>query len=113
MFARNHWYLAAWSHEIGRGPFARRIANEPIVFWRTEAGAPVAFEDRCPHRLAPPSLRKLIGDTLQCRYHGVTFDATGACVRIPAGDAIPPGAHVKSYQLVERWGAIWLWLGEE
>jgi phenylpropionate dioxygenase-like ring-hydroxylating dioxygenase large terminal subunit len=112
MFLSHQWYIAAASQEIGRAPFARRIAGEPIVFWRTEDGRVVAFEDRCPHRLAPLSRGKLVGDALQCGYHGITFDASGTCIRVPGQDAIPAGARVKTYRLEERWGWIWLWLGE-
>src|SRR5271163_2070849 len=106
MFLRNQWYLAAWTGEVGPAPLARRIAGEPIVFWRTKAGRVVAFEDRCPHRLAPLSLGKVVDDALQCGYHGVTFDASGACVRIPGQDDIPPGSGVPAYRVVDKWNCI-------
>ncbi|MCZ6862724.1 MAG: Rieske 2Fe-2S domain-containing protein, partial [Alphaproteobacteria bacterium] len=50
MFLRNYWYCAAWPEEIGDSPLARTILGEPIVFYRTGDGTPVAFEDRCCHR---------------------------------------------------------------
>ena len=112
MFLKNQWYIAAWSHEIGRSLLARRIAGEPVVFYRTAAGQAVAFEDRCPHRLAPLSRGRLKGDTLECGYHGVTFAADGACVHMPGQETIPNGAHVRAYRLEERWGWVWIWLGD-
>jgi len=112
MFLRNQWYLAAWSNEVGRTPLARRIAGEPVVFWRTQTGKPAAFEDRCPHRLAPLSKGQVVGDALQCGYHGVRFDAAGICVHVPGQDEIPARGHVRAYRLEERWGWVWLWLGE-
>jgi len=39
MFLRNAWYVAASDKEIGRKPLRRIIMNEPIVMYRTEAGA--------------------------------------------------------------------------
>lgn len=39
--------------------------------------------DACPHRLAPLSEGKVVGDALQCSYHGWKFDGSGACVHIP------------------------------
>ena len=78
--------------EIGRKPFGRLILNEPIVFFRTEDGAPVALEDRCAHRHLPLSMGKLVGDRLQCHYHGLQYDTAGRCVRIPGQDQIPPTA---------------------
>jgi phenylpropionate dioxygenase-like ring-hydroxylating dioxygenase large terminal subunit len=112
MFLKNAWYVAAWSHEIGRSPAQRWIAGEPLVLFRTEAGGVAALEDRCPHRRAPLSLGKLIGDTIQCGYHGVTLDCSGACVRIPGQDTIPPSMRTRSYPAVEKWQWIWVWLGD-
>jgi phenylpropionate dioxygenase-like ring-hydroxylating dioxygenase large terminal subunit len=81
MFLRNYWYVAASDSDIGRKPFRRIIMNEPVVFYRTEDGTPIALEDRCPHRRLPLSMGKLVGDDiLQCHYHGLRFDRTGACV---------------------------------
>ena len=53
MFPRNHWYVAAWSHEIGRRPLGRILLNEPVVFFRKQDGAVAALEDRCAHRGYP------------------------------------------------------------
>ena len=52
MFLREFWYVAASRDEIGEKPLARRILDEPIVFFRAADGAVVALEDRCPHRRA-------------------------------------------------------------
>ena len=112
MFLRNQWYVAAWANEVGRTPLARLIAGEPIVFWRTEAGQAVAFEDACPHRLAPLSMGRIVGDALQCGYHGVMFDSEGKCIRVPGQHDVPKNCTVRSYRLEERWGWIWLWLGD-
>ena len=57
------------------------ILGEPVVLFRTQDGTPVAFEDRCAHRHLPLSMGTLVGDTLQCRYHGLRYDKTGACVK--------------------------------
>src|ERR1700675_1536372 len=112
MFLRNYWYVAATDAEAGRKPLARTILGEPIVFFRTEAGAPVAMEDRCAHRHLPLSMGKLVGDMLQCHYHGLRYDRTGTCVRVPGQDAIPRSARVKSYPVSERYRWLWIWMGE-
>ena len=112
MFLRNHWYVAATDKEIGRTPLPRMILGEPIVFFRTEDGTPVAFEDRCCHRHLPLSMGKIVGDRLQCHYHGLQFDQTGRCVRIPGQDQIPPTAKVRTYPVVERYHWLWIWMGD-
>jgi vanillate O-demethylase monooxygenase subunit len=112
MFVRNAWYVAGWARELGRAPAERWIIGEPIVLYRTEAGRPVAMEDRCPHRKAPLSKGRLIGDAIQCGYHGMTFEADGRCVRLPGQDVIPKAAKVRTYPLVEKFGWLWIWMGD-
>lgn len=112
MFLRNAWYVAAWNREVGRLPLARTVLNEPIVFYRKEDGSAVALEDRCRHRHLPLSLGNLIGDDLQCGYHGLVFDATGACVEVPGQSSVPPDGRVRSYPLVEKWNWVWVWMGD-
>lgn len=112
MFARNAWYVAGWSHEINRTPLERWLLGDPVVLYRTEAGAPVALEDRCAHRKAPLSKGRLVGDTLECGYHGMTFDTSGACVHMPGQRSIPAAAWVHNYPLVEKFGWVWIWMGE-
>src|SRR5258706_6444739 len=35
LFLRNHWYVAAWSDEIGRKPLARVVLGDYLVLFRT------------------------------------------------------------------------------
>ena len=112
MFLRDYWYVAALPEEVGDAPFARRILDEPVVFYRTPDGAVVALEDRCCHRRAPLSQGQVIGDRLQCGYHGLEFGPTGACVAIPGQSRVPDDAHVRLYPTVERLRYIWIWMGD-
>lgn len=112
MFLRNAWYVAAWAQEIGAAPLARTLLGEPVVLYRTTDGTPVALEDRCCHRALPLSLGTVVGDEIQCGYHGLRFDATGACSLVPGQTQVPPGAAVRSYKLVERWRWVWIWMGD-
>jgi vanillate O-demethylase monooxygenase subunit len=88
------------------------LLGEPVVMYRREDGTPVALEDRCCHRRAPLSKGKVIGDRLQCGYHGFTFDASGACVAIPGQERVPAGLGVRGYPLVERYNYLWIWMGD-
>ena len=112
MFMRNCWYVAAFDHEVADEPFARTLLGEPVVLYRTAEGTPVAFEDACCHRALPLSLGTVIGDNLQCGYHGLTFDPSGTCVAVPGQTQIPPGARVRSFPVVERYNWIWIWMGD-
>jgi vanillate O-demethylase monooxygenase subunit len=111
-FVKNAWYVAAWSEEVGRELRPRTILGEKLVLWRRSDGSPAALVDRCPHKLAPLSVGELVGDSVQCGYHGMTFDGSGRCVRVPGQSVVPPTACVRSFPLVERYGAVWIWMGE-
>ena len=65
----------------------------------------------CPHRFAPLSMGKLKGDSIECGYHGMTFDCTGRCIRIPGQEIIPANAKVRSYPISESMGLAWIWMG--
>ena len=86
-YLRNAWYVAAWSDDLLDGQLLpRTIMKEPIVLYRKSDGKVVALEDRCPHRFAPLHMGKIVnGDCVQCPYHGLEFDASGACVLNPHG----------------------------
>lgn len=112
MFVKNGWYVAAWAQEIGRSLVQRWIAGEPVVLYRTEAGALVAMEDRCPHRRAALSKGRLVGDEIQCGYHGMTFDCTGQCTHVPGEARIPSALRVRRYAVLERWKWVWIWMGD-
>lgn len=112
MFVENSWYVAALGREIDREPLARIILGQPIVFYRTEDGTAIALEDRCCHRHLPLSKGKVVGDCLQCGYHGLRFDGSGTCVEIPGEDSVPPSARIRSYPMVEHRGWLWIWMGE-
>ena len=105
-FIRNAWYVAAWSKEVGRNLLARRILDEPVVLFRQKDGTPAALLDRCAHKLAPLSMGRLVDDVVQCGYHGMEYDCTGQCVRVPGQERIPKSAKVRSFPLVERYNAV-------
>ena len=112
MFVRNAWYVAAWDHEVTRTLKRRIILDEPVLLFRKDDGTPVALEDRCCHRQAPLSMGRLIGNVVKCPYHGLEFDSSGKCVKVPSQDLVPASAKVRAYPLVERNHWLWVWMGE-
>jgi len=109
---RDQWYIAAFSHEVGRELVGRTVLGEPIVLYRTQAGEPVALADRCVHRRYPLSLSTLDGDSIVCGYHGFTYEPGGTCVYVPAQERIPRTAGVTRYPVMEKDSFVWVWIGE-
>jgi vanillate O-demethylase monooxygenase subunit len=113
MYLKNCWYVAAWSSDVGRTLKAETFLGENVVLYRKQDGTPVALEDACPHRKLPLSCGNLKGDTVECGYHGLTFDSMGTCVAAPTqASAIPRRAAVKSYPVVDRYRFLWIWMGD-
>jgi phenylpropionate dioxygenase-like ring-hydroxylating dioxygenase large terminal subunit len=112
MFLKNYWYVGAWSHEIERHPLGRILLKEPVVFFRKRDGAIVALEDRCSHRGYPLHKGRPVQDTLECGYHGLTFDCAGRCIKVPGQSHIPSGADIRPYPIIEQWGFVWIWMGD-
>lgn len=111
-YVRNAWYVAGWSSEFDDDLRSITVLEQNIVTFRSATGQVVALEDRCPHRLLPLSKGTRLGDTIQCGYHGMTFDGSGKCVRIPGQERIPANAYVAAYPVHERNDIVWIWMGD-
>jgi phenylpropionate dioxygenase-like ring-hydroxylating dioxygenase large terminal subunit len=84
------------------------------VAFRDEEGVAV-FRDICIHRGAALSLGWVRDGRITCPYHGWQYDRSGACVRIPsrpAGSPIPAAARAQAFRVVERYGLVWVAIGE-
>ena len=112
-YLRNAWYAVAYSDEVADRPLGRTMLGTELVIYRDSAGKAVILYDRCPHRFAPLSVGKVIGDVIQCPYHGLQFDATGRCTRNPHSKGGKPlqAARVAAFPVLERYGVIWYWPG--
>ncbi len=100
-----HPVLAA--RALGREkPVLVQLAGRRIALFRDASGAPAAVDDACPHRAAPLSIGSVKQGRLTCAYHGWSFDAQG-CGQSPA-QPILRKCDTTSYQVLERWGTLWL-----
>ena len=111
MYLTNSWYVAGWDYEFKNDLTTRTILEEDLVFYRKEGGAVVVLEDACTHRKLPLSYGKIINDHVQCGYHGLEFNCSGACSKIPGQDKVPAKVKVRSYPTAEKWNWVWVWMG--
>jgi phenylpropionate dioxygenase-like ring-hydroxylating dioxygenase large terminal subunit len=113
-YLENAWYLAAYEREIPADqPFARTLLERPVVFYRDSHDVIVALHDVRPHRFASLHRGEVVGDLIECAYHGLQFDRTGACVLNPHGNGrIPVTARVHAYPITRQYERVWIWMGD-
>ncbi|WCT75128.1 aromatic ring-hydroxylating dioxygenase subunit alpha [Sphingomonas naphthae] len=109
---KNCWYQVAWGEELSdSASLARTVLDTPLLLFRDAGGAPAILRDTCPHRFAPLSAGRVAGGVVRCNYHGLVFGSDGRCVHNPHGP-VTGRMRTTAYPVVERHGAIWVWLGE-
>lgn len=111
MFLRNTWYVAAWERDVGDRPVAVTMLGERVVLYRKTDGSVAALEDACAHRKLPLSMGRIVGDQIECGYHGLTFNCSGVCTLAPGLEKPPRGARVRAYPVESRYGLLWVWMG--
>ncbi|MCA9662883.1 MAG: aromatic ring-hydroxylating dioxygenase subunit alpha [Myxococcales bacterium] len=112
---KNFWYAVHESAAIAETPVKVRLLGRDLALVRGEGGHVLALDDRCPHRGAALSDGWRAGNCLACPYHGWQFQSDGACVRIPAnrpGQPVPKKARVGAYPTAERYGWVWVFVGD-
>ncbi|MBN2657553.1 MAG: aromatic ring-hydroxylating dioxygenase subunit alpha [Spirochaetales bacterium] len=124
---RNQWYAVLESRELKSKSLGAFRLGERLVFWRDSSGEAHCFFDRCAHRGASLALGGIVkadhvghgaectgGDRLQCPFHGMEYDSSGQCVKIPANGKnapVPSNMKMQSYPVHEEYGIIWIWWG--
>lgn len=111
-FLNNAWYVVSLSPDVAHTLKPVRVLGEAIVLYRKQDGTPVALEDACPHRKLPLSMGRIKNDAVECGYHGLTFDCSGKCIDAATQERIPPFAKVRSYPVRDRYGLLWIWMGD-
>ena len=116
MFINNHWYAVEFGHRVAWKPLLVRIhGHGDIVLWRSRNRAVNAQSDACAHRGCSLASGAVVDNCLQCPYHGWRYAPNGVCVKIPAnsrGVPIPKNARIHVYPCLERYGFIWVFLGD-
>jgi phenylpropionate dioxygenase-like ring-hydroxylating dioxygenase large terminal subunit len=114
------WYPVVYLDDLDKNrPTKFTLLEIDLVIWWEEATKTWrAFEDKCPHRLAPLSEGR-INDRgwLECPYHGWAFSGEGTCETIPQQPAdgkaeTSQRACVKSFPTTEAQGLLFVYPGD-
>ena len=112
----NQWYVILESKEVKSGrPIGVTRMGEKLVLWRDAQDKVTCMRDLCPHRGVALSAGKVLGNCVQCPFHGFEFDISGQCTVIPANGKnapVPKAFKVHTYLTREAHGFIYIWWGE-
>jgi phenylpropionate dioxygenase-like ring-hydroxylating dioxygenase large terminal subunit len=109
------WYVVMDSTHVRDKPVGVVRMGEKLVFWRDSSGKVSCLRDKCAHRGVQLSKGKVIGDHIQCPFHGLEYESSGKVTVIPANGKntpVPASFQVLSYPTYEAHSFIWIWWGE-
>lgn len=111
----NQWYVAEEVANIADKPKRVKLLGFDFVLFRDGSGAINCLSDVCVHRGASLGAGRVENGCVECPYHGWQYNGAGSVTKIPslpAEQKIPPRARVDSYPVVEKFGWIWVFLGD-
>jgi phenylpropionate dioxygenase-like ring-hydroxylating dioxygenase large terminal subunit len=111
----NNWYIAAEANDLKDQPLGVRLLGFDYALFRDGTGGIACLANVCCHRGGSISHGVVTDGCVACPYHGWQYDRAGKVIKIPAlgEDAtIPKRARIDSYPVLERWGYIWVFLGD-
>jgi len=84
--------------------------GEHLVLFRGENGKAAILDAYCPHLGANLAVGgKVVGNCVECPFHGWQFQEDGKCTHIPYTDRVPEVAKTKSWPVAELNGSIHIW----
>ena len=111
----NFWYPAEESRNLADRPLKVQMLGLWFVLWRDSNGKARCVHNTCTHRGGSLGDGKVVGDCIQCPYHGWKFNGEGTCERIPSlgpTATVPGRAHIDAYPVEERYGLVFVFLGD-
>ena len=113
---RHFWHPVARASDLGADPMGVELCEQHLVIVRLD-GQVVAMNDLCAHRGSALSLGEVTGEgtRLRCAYHGWQYDQTGKCKLVPQAPDLAESLDisVRSYQVEEKYGLIWVCLEDD
>lgn len=111
----NDWHVVGFASDFVQGSiYPVRLLERDLIAWRSADDAIHVWEDLCIHRGARLSKGWIRNDRVVCPYHGWQYNGAGACTLMPAAPDETPMKKARAfpYRAVERYGFIWVCLGE-
>lgn len=101
----DHWHPVLAGRDLKKKPVGIQLAGRLICLFRDSKGDAHAIDDVCPHRHLKLSIGRVVGDKVECKYHGWTFDGCGN-----GESPSSPKMHTctESFSAREEHGTVWI-----
>lgn len=107
------WYPLCHSKDLKKDrPQLIKAFDGNLILFRNEEGTPSVVSRFCPHMGTDLSKGSVIKGELRCPFHHRTYGKKGECLKVPGLDADFKGPSLKSYPAIERFGLIFMYLGQ-
>ncbi|MBF7687357.1 aromatic ring-hydroxylating oxygenase subunit alpha [Acinetobacter rathckeae] len=105
-----HWYPVARIQDISTKPQQVTLLDVKLAAYQTESGEIHLVRDICPHRGVPLSKGWVEGEEIICPYHGLRYDGSGKCTKIPAQPdlvKISDRFTLSQFPVILKYGLVW------
>ncbi len=111
----NGWFVVAFSQNLKVGEIKSvTFMGRELVLYRTENEKACVSDAFCPHMGAHFAHGgKVLGDEIQCPFHGFRFNCSGDCTATGYGTKPPPTAKLQQWTVTERNGLIFVYHSED
>jgi len=107
------WYLFCASADLKERPVSKKMLGRHLVAFRTAGGKLALMQANCAHLGADLGGGQVVGESVQCPFHGWRYGTDGACVQIPGVRDIPAFARLQTYAVNERHGYVFFFNGPQ
>jgi len=108
------WYRLCFTSEVPTATAKSFPAfGSSLLVFRGEDGVARVIDPYCAHLGADMSDGKVVGNCIECPFHGWNFDGSGKCTKIPySSGTIPSTAAVPAWHCKETHGMVLVWYDE-
>ncbi|MCY4128207.1 MAG: Rieske 2Fe-2S domain-containing protein [Gammaproteobacteria bacterium] len=104
------WYRLLDSRELRSGELRYiECLGRQLVLWRTEDGTANVMSSFCPHLGSNLALGCVIGDRIQCAFHGWQFTGDGRVAHVPYSEHVPQGVLTAPFPVQELHGQLFMY----